>query len=190
MNVMGRRFVTVWTMVSAALAAAALCGFAAAQVPRGEMQATPYGPEDRALHGQFTGEVTFPIYVSDVQRSASFYRDVLGFRFLGYYDHDRRRYVETWTDSIPPIYAGFEAGGLTFGLHKPMNEEQERFIGAGRYYFRVKDLEQHRRRIRAWGGRPSEISSSTLLTRFFVADPDGLRIYFAVTAENAAIDPW
>jgi len=190
MNLIVRRPATVWLIVFAMVATVTLYGFATAQRPRSEMQAAPYGQEDRDLHGEFTGQVIFPIYVSDVERSASFYRDVLGFRFLGYYDEAQRRYVESWNDSIPPIYAGFEAGDQTFGLHKPVNEAQERFIGSGRYYFRVKNLKNHRRRIQSWGGRPSEISSTALLTRFYIVDPDGLRIYFAVTAQGAPLDPW
>lgn len=43
----------------------------------------------------FTGQLIFPIYVSDVEASAVFYGDVLGFEFLGYYDYETNAYVQS-----------------------------------------------------------------------------------------------
>jgi predicted enzyme related to lactoylglutathione lyase len=156
----------------------------------GETGAEKGSSEDPELSSVFTGQLIFPIYVSDVRRSAEFYRDVFGFEFLGYYDYDRNAYVCVWSDSIPPTYAGFRAGDQTFGLHKPANESQETCIGCGRYYFRVHDLEEHHERISALGVEISRIHSSALLTRFFVRDPDGTLVFFAVTNVTAPLDPW
>jgi predicted enzyme related to lactoylglutathione lyase len=138
----------------------------------------------------FTGELIFPIYVSDVEVSAVFYRDVLGFEFLGYYDYETNAYVRDWQDTEPPKYAGFVAGDQKFGLHKPANERQDECVGCGRYYFRVRDLDAQHARVSAHGVRVSPIHSSALLRRFHVPDPDGVMIFFAETASEAPLDPW
>ena len=146
--------------------------------------------ESEAPAGNFTGQLIFPIYVNDVEVSAEFYRDILGFEFLGYYDYETNSYVYAWEDTLPPTYAGFVAGDQTFGLHKPVNEAQGQCVGCGRYYFRVHDLDVEYERISIRGVPVSPIHSSSLLRRFHVPDPDGLKIFFAETAEGAPLDPW
>jgi predicted enzyme related to lactoylglutathione lyase len=150
----------------------------------------PTPASDKVLHGRFTGELLFPIYVSDVMRSAAFYRDVLGFDFLGFYDYDQAGYVTYWRGEAPPLYAGFLAGTQSFGLHKPLTEQQEESVGRGRFYFRVQDVEAHHRRVRAWGGRPGSIQQTAFMRLFEVTDPDGLTLYFATTPDDAPVDPW
>jgi len=145
--------------------------------------------EAAGLADVFTGQLIFPIYVSDVEASAVFYRDVLGFEFLGYYDYETNSYVRSWRDTLPPKYAGFVAGDQKFGLHKPPNEEQEQCVGCGRYYFRVHDLDAQHARVSTHGVRLSQIHSSALLRRFYVPDPDGLMVLFAETAVGAPLDP-
>jgi len=145
---------------------------------------------DTQSSGAFTGQLIFPIHVSDVEVSTAFYRNVLGFEFLGYWDYDANVYVASWPDTMPPKYAGFIAGDQKFGLHKPANEQQEQCVGCGRYYFRVKNLDSEHARISAHGVHLSPIHDSTLLRRFFVPDPDGLRVFFAETAEGAPVEPW
>jgi len=46
--------------------------------------AGPARADDRAAHGGFTGEVKPVLYVADVEESAPFFRDVLGFELLSY----------------------------------------------------------------------------------------------------------
>jgi predicted enzyme related to lactoylglutathione lyase len=148
------------------------------------------GADATASVSRFTGDVLFPIYVSDVEVSAAFYRDVLGFEFLGYWDYEADGYVATWVDTMPPRYAGFVAGGQKFGLHKPASESQEQCVGCGRYYFRVVDVEEEHSRISGHGVPISPVHSSSLLKRFYVPDPDGLQVFFAETAEGAPVSPW
>jgi catechol 2,3-dioxygenase-like lactoylglutathione lyase family enzyme len=148
------------------------------------------GHEDEDSSPVFTGALIFPIYVSDVQASATFYRDVLGFEFLGFYDYEANGYVRSWQGAEPPRYAGFVAGDQKFGLHKPANEAQERCVGCGRYYFRVKDLDAQHARVSLHEVEVSPIHSSALLRRFYVPDPDGVMIFFAETADGAPLDPW
>jgi len=169
-----------WTVRIGLVACVILLG-----VPQITTAEAPADPPPR-----FTGQLIFPIYVTDVEVSAEFYRNVLGFEFLGYYDYDTSAYTTTWQDSLPPTYAGFVAGDQTFGLHKPADEAQGACVGCGRYYFRVNDLDAEHERISALGVAISPIHSSALLRRFFVPDPDGLKIFFAETAEAAPLDPW
>ena len=70
------------------------------------------------LHGTFTGRVKAVLYVKDVQKSAAFFRDVLGFEFLNFAFID---------DS--PYYAEMAAGSTKFGLHEPTNEADVRRVG-------------------------------------------------------------
>jgi predicted enzyme related to lactoylglutathione lyase len=169
--------------------------FAAAGIAAAISSATfgndpPEREKNLPASGMFTGEIIFPIYASDVKLSAEFYRDILGFEFLGYYDYATNSYVTSWEDSLPPKYAGFLAGDQKFGLHLPANDTQQACVGCGRYYFRVQDLDAEHSRISAHGVKMSRIHSSALLRRFYVPDPDGLMVFFAETAAGAPLDPW
>ena len=89
-------------------------------------------------HGQFTGNIKPIIYVSDVEKSAPFYRDVLGFALDGFAG-----------DEDNPYYAEMLAGPNKFGLHEPTMSGDESRIGQQRLYFRVHDLEAHSRYVEA-----------------------------------------
>lgn len=128
----------------------------------------------------FTGEVKPVLYVADVETAAPYFRDVLGFDLLGYTDLDGSRY-----------YAELAAGPLKFGLHEPLNDEQEGWVGHQRLYFRVTDLAVHRARVQEAGGGPSETVETGWMDFFIVRDPAGHQIVFAVTdPERHSIDPW
>ncbi len=138
----------------------------------------------------FTGQLNFAIYVADVQASTQFYRDVLGFEFLGYLKQNPMSYVQDWEGETPPTYAAFQACDQKFGLQLPQRLEDEACVGCGRYFFRVNDLEAHHTRIAAQGVTMSPILNSDILKRFYVFDPDGLKIYFAQSVPGAPVDPW
>ena len=134
-------------------------------------------PEDPGL---FTGQVKPVLYVSDVEVSAPFFRDVLGFGFSGYSNIDGS-----------PYYAEMSAGSLRFGLHNPLNVEQEGWVGHQRIYFRVTALAEHRSRIESLGGAPEEIIETDWMDMFIVRDHDGHEIVFAATDPiKHTIDPW
>ena len=140
----------------------------------------PAQDDAQAVHGTFTGEVKPVLYVSDVEERVPFYRDVLGFKFDGFSNSDGE-----------PYYAETIAGGLKFGLHEPMSEDQEDRVGQQRLYFRVKDVQLHRRRVDAWGGNPGKMKQTDWMDMFIVKDPDGNEIVFATTdLERHSIDPW
>jgi predicted enzyme related to lactoylglutathione lyase len=137
-------------------------------------------PDPRQAHGTFTGEIKPVLYVSDVEKSAPFYRDVLGFDFQGFANADGQ-----------PYYAEFAATGVKFGLHEPMTKSQEPMVGRQRLYFRVRDLLAHRFRVLAWGGAPEEIKTTAWMDMFLVRDPDGNEIVFAVTdPARHRTNPW
>jgi len=134
----------------------------------------------RTYHGTFTGEVKPVIYVTSVEESMPFYRDVLGFEFDGFANADGQ-----------PYYAEMLAGSLKFGLHEPMSPAQESRVGNLRIYFRLSDLEKHFQRVTAWGGEPDEIIERAWMDMFSVPDPDGNLITFAYTdPDRHTIDPW
>ena len=136
--------------------------------------------DPRKAHGIFTGEIKPVLYVSDVEKSAPFYRDVLGFDFQGYSNLDGH-----------PYYAEMAASGLKFGLHEPTSSVQEPKIGHQRLYFRIKDLRAHRSRVLAWAGEPGEIKATAWMDMFIVRDPDGNEIVFAVTdPKRHSSNPW
>ena len=134
----------------------------------------------RIAHGHFTGEIKPVVYVSDVAKSVPFYRDILGFDFLGLANADGQ-----------PYYAEMSAAGVKFGLHEPTSEGQKAKVGQLRLYFRIENLRDHRSRVLAWGAEPTEIIETDWMDMFIVNDPDGNEIVFAVTDPSRhASNPW
>lgn len=136
--------------------------------------------QDRAAHGEFTGEVKPVLYVSDVDASSAFFRDTLGFALLDTAEQDGRIY-----------YAEMGAGTQKFGLHDPTSDAEASRVGKQRLYFRVGDLDAHRRRVEAWGAEPAPIVDTAWMRMFAVCDPDGHEIVFAMTDPAIhTVDPW
>lgn len=133
----------------------------------------------RSEHGELTGEIKPVLYVRDVETSAAFFRDRLGFSFLGYTDLEDG-----------PYYAEMAAAGQKFGLHEPTRPIDHQRIGRQRLYFRVRDLAAHRRRIEAWGVEVQGSQETAWMDFFVVLDPDGHEIVFASTGPRHTIDPW
>jgi len=138
------------------------------------------GEDAREAHGIFTGEIKPVLYVRDVEKSAPFYRDVLGFGFEGFANSKGH-----------PYYAEMVAAGVKFGLHEPTSAGQETKVGQQRLYFRIEDLQAHRARVLARGGDPGEVKLTSWMDMFIVNDPDGNEIVFAVTdPKRHATNPW
>jgi catechol 2,3-dioxygenase-like lactoylglutathione lyase family enzyme len=131
-------------------------------------------------HGQFTGNIKPIIYVSDVEKSAPFYRDVLGFELDGFAG-----------DEANPYYAEMLAGPTKFGLHEPTMPGDESRIGQQRLYFRVQDIAAHRRYVEAHGIGVKEIFQRNWMDYFLIKDLDGNIVVFAVTdSERHTSEPW
>ena len=152
--------------------------FAGLEEPsRGVLAQTP----DRESHGEFNGDIKSVLYVSEVEVSAQFFEEVLGFTFLNL----------TNLKNGEPYYAEFEAGGRKFGLHEPLDAEQEGRVGRQRIYFRVNDLEAYRKRVQAWGVEPGGVIETDWMNFFIVRDPDSHEVAFAVTDPKVhGIAPW
>ena len=136
--------------------------------------------DPRTAHGTFTGEIKPVLYVSDVEKSAPFYRDALGFDFAGFANSKGE-----------PYYAELLAAGVKFGLHEPTSDAQQGKVGQQRLYFRVKNLQAHCSRVVAWGADPGEIKETAWMDMFIVNDPDGNEIVFAATdPERHSSNPW
>ena len=144
-------------------------------------QLSPVQAKQADSHGGFTGDIKSVLYVSDVEASARFFDEALGFEFLGL----------TNLASGEPYYAEFAAGGRKFGLHEPVNEEQEGRVGQQRIYFRVRDLDAHRTRLQARGVAFGDTVETDWMDFFIVRDADGHEIVIAVTdPERHGTDPW
>ena len=136
--------------------------------------------DPKEAHGIFTGEIKPVLYVNDVEKSAPFYCDVLGFEFEGFAGIEAN-----------PYYAEMTVAGAKFGLHEPMSADQETKVGRQRLYFRVRDLHAQRSRVLAWGENAGEIKATDWMDMFIVRDPDGNEIVFAVTdPEHHSTNPW
>lgn len=138
------------------------------------------GAATEQIDGPFTGEVKPVLYVTDVETSAPFFQDVLGFDFLGYSEREGA-----------PYYAEMLAGDLKFGLHEPTSPEHAPRIGQQRIYFRVTDLMSHRATVQGAGAGVGDIVETDWMDFFIVEDMDGHEIVFAVTDPSRhSIDPW
>lgn len=144
----------------------------------------------KGSHGEFTGDIKIVFYVSDVKKAVAFYENALGFKFHHYYDHVTGDSARTWVQQEPPIYAEMSFAGRRFGLHLPTSDRDRESVGKAKTYFRVKDLDQHRRRATAWDASPSAIKKRSWMDMFLVADEDGNRIYFAYTDDATHGNPW
>ena len=138
------------------------------------------------VDGGFTGDVKVVFYVRDVLQAVTFYTDALGFKFHHYFDHVENDSVVEWQRAKPPIYAEMSFAGRRFGLHSPVSDADERSVGAAKVYFRVTDLERHRRRVAAGGADPGELKERPWMDMFQVTDQDGNRLFFASSDD----DPW
>ena len=151
---------------------AALLVFLPGASTGGDCQDTP--------KGKLLGQLKPVLYVTDVEQSAVFFRDTLGFTFLNYAGEEK-----------DPYYAEMAAGQTKFGLHEPGSDRERERVGRQRLYFRVKDIRTHRNFVSSCGGNPGEILETAWMTMFSVTDPDGHEITFAETdAAVHSIDPW
>ena len=107
-----------------------------------------------------TGLDNVHIYVREMERSASFYRDVLGIPLAGD-DH--------WMEA--------DLGGVRFALHEASPSVPDLGSGGVAVNFRVDDADAAAARIREAGYDVSEQMREEYGTSFEVVDPDGYHIY-------------
>jgi predicted enzyme related to lactoylglutathione lyase len=99
------------------------------------------------------------LYVRDMQRSASFYRGLLGIPLEG---------DDQWQEA--------DLGGVRFALHAaPQGVEPE--SGTVKLNFRVGDVDSAAEGLRAHGVDVQEQMREEYGVSYRVVDPDGYRIY-------------
>ena len=100
------------------------------------------------------------LYVSDTERSAAFYRDVLGIPLEG--DGD-------WQEA--------SLDGLRFALHRMREGIGELSSGTIHVNLEVPDIDAAAERLRASGVEAGEIMRDDWGAALEVSDPDGYRLY-------------
>jgi predicted enzyme related to lactoylglutathione lyase len=107
-----------------------------------------------------TGLEIVYLYAKDMERSAAFYRDVLGIPLEG--DHD-------WQEA--------RLGDTRFALHHWHEGAPEPESGGIAIDFRVTDVDAAAERLRAQGVDVREQMREEYGIAYEVTDPDGYRIY-------------
>jgi lactoylglutathione lyase len=100
------------------------------------------------------------LYVSDMERSAAFYRDVLGIPLEG--DAD-------WQEA--------SLGATRFALHRTRDEIGPLSSGTIHVSLEVDDADAAAERLQAMGVEVSETMRDEWGTAFELVDPDGYRLY-------------
>ena len=100
------------------------------------------------------------LYVSDTERSAAFYRDVLGIPLEG--DGD-------WQEA--------SLDGLRFALHRMREGIGELSSGTIHVNLEVPDIDAAAERLRASGVEAGEVMRDDWGAALEVSDPDGYRLY-------------
>jgi catechol 2,3-dioxygenase-like lactoylglutathione lyase family enzyme len=98
-------------------------------------------------------------YVSDMERSIRFYRDVLGFQFVS-----------------RDVVARFDVGGVLFELVPAPDESMLAGAGNARLCLRVDDVEEALKALRAKGARTGQAQRKSAGVLGTVDDPDGNEI--------------
>jgi catechol 2,3-dioxygenase-like lactoylglutathione lyase family enzyme len=103
------------------------------------------------------------LYVSDLERSIRFYRDLLGIP-LEHDPHD-----DSWAEATL-------AGGIRFALHQAPTETGELGSGTVRLDFEVAGIDAAAEQLRAAGVEVGEVARESWGSACTIVDPDGYRI--------------
>ena len=125
------------------------------------------------------GNLTPLLYVKSVPRSIEFYRDVLGFSSVRYWDDREKRYVTNWSASEQPTFAELSAGNLVLYLHAAGEDVDDGPAGGVVLHVEVDDADAYHARVQDAGGQTERPRDHVWGWRqFFVSDPDGHRWAF------------
>ena len=102
------------------------------------------------------------LYVSDMERSVSFYREILGIPLE--YDPD------------DPHWAEATLGGVRFALHLASDEMRPQTPGTVRINFAVDDVDAAAEHVRSLGVRVGEVFREPYGSFVEIFDPDGYAI--------------
>jgi uncharacterized glyoxalase superfamily protein PhnB len=125
------------------------------------------------------GNLTPMLSVRDARRAVEFYRDVLGFEHVGWWDDHRACYVAEWTGPGDPDFAELRAGNLVLHLHAAGDEFETELNGGVVLHVEVDDADGYHQQIQEKGSRSERPKDQPWGWRqFFVTDPDGHRWAF------------
>jgi uncharacterized glyoxalase superfamily protein PhnB len=112
--------------------------------------------------------------VADVERSVRFYRDVLGFKFQGFWDPVSRTAAQEWTGPGKPEYGEIRVGDARIGLRPAaVAPASSRDVEMA---IHVDSIKHHHQRIKAAGGSPTDLADQPWgAVMFSVTDPDGFQ---------------
>lgn len=121
-----------------------------------------------------TAPVSRLLSVADVERSLTFYRDVLGFDVRRVTNGDGVRAVAEAVSGPAKIQFTSEDSAIDSTL-------TERPRGAAILFFETNDVAAMRERVRSRGGTPSELEKANWIKMevFEIRDPDGHTLWFA-----------
>jgi uncharacterized glyoxalase superfamily protein PhnB len=112
--------------------------------------------------------------VSDVERSVHFYRDVLGFKFQGFWNPVSRTATQEWTGPGKPEYGEIRVGEARIGLRP--GSVARASSGQVEMAIHVDSAKEHHQRIKSGGGNPTELADQPWgAVMFSVTDPDGFQ---------------
>lgn len=117
----------------------------------------------------FAGSLGVVLFVEDLPRSVEYYRRVLGFGFIGYWDPRHSCLVRTPREAPDSNLAKLYVGEISIDLHLASSPQ----YGAG-FEVEVTDFDVYLQQVREHGGEPSDPEEDLQeFRRFTVADPFG-----------------
>lgn len=140
------------------------------------------GPAFAAPPPQSSGtfrDLRIVLYVTDVRRSVTFYRDVLGFKLDHYQIGSARKVAELKPSDPEPHAADLIAGDQRIGLQRSDGEVILPARGA-RYHLEVEDPAAYYEQLLARGASVHHLVKDTAGEPFMfsVNDPDGQWFFF------------
>lgn len=129
------------------------------------------------------GDLGVMLYVSDLKRTAEFFRDTLGFGFEGYWDDASQTVHEDWQAVDKPGYASVTIGDDEVGLHPDPDFEPGRT--RIKLSVTVEDVDALYERVRSQGVEATEPQDYPWGARMFtVTAPDGHALDFVEPLEE------
>jgi catechol 2,3-dioxygenase-like lactoylglutathione lyase family enzyme len=157
----------------------AIPAFTQNTAPKGQNPAGPAGPVvSKKAEEKMTFESLTPnLIVSDIDRSAAFYLDVLGFQ-----------QVTTVPEKAPFVFVWLKHGDVNVFLNVPQPEKaapplklDKAVAGTNSMYVKLHGIDELAQRVREHGVTPSIPMHKEFygMKEFAVVDPDGYLIIFA-----------
>jgi catechol 2,3-dioxygenase-like lactoylglutathione lyase family enzyme len=120
------------------------------------------------------GKVLPMLYVKSVPRSVEFYRDLLGFDFIGWWSESGATYVPDQPAGGPPDFAELVAGDLVLHLHAAPSLPDPTPAPDAILHVRVENADAYHEQVSARGGTFEPPRDQPWGWRqFYARDPDG-----------------